>query len=240
MVSGRVVATWMNCSRGVDELVAHLVKDAVHRLHDHLLVGEGGQRGRAPVDHALAAVDVAAFEKVGEHPEDGPRVRRVHGELGAAPVARGAEALELLEDLAALLPAPVPDPLDELLAAEVVAGLLLPAQLALNDRLGGDSRMVEARDPERREALQPGPPYQDVLQGVVEHVAHREDARDVGRRHHDRVRVLVRRRPSGEGAGRQPGGVPPLLDLARLVALCNLGHEGALANPLPRRQASPW
>ena len=57
--------------------------------------------------------------------------------------------MELLQDDAALLAAPVPDLLEELLPAEVVAGLLLLAQLALDDRLGRDAGVVRARDPER-------------------------------------------------------------------------------------------
>ena len=54
---------------------------------------------------------------------------------------------------AAGLVLPLPDPLDERLAAEVVAGLALLGQLALDDVLGGDAGVVHAGQPQRLVAL---------------------------------------------------------------------------------------
>jgi hypothetical protein len=51
-------------------------------------------------------------------------------------------------DAPAALGLPLPDPLDERLAAEVVAGLALALELALDDRLRGDARVIDARLPE--------------------------------------------------------------------------------------------
>jgi hypothetical protein len=78
------------------------------------------------------------------------------------------------------------------LAAEIVAGFLLLAQLALHHRLRRDARVVGARQPQRRLALEAGTADQDVLDRVVQHMAHRQHARDVGRRDHDRVGLLAR------------------------------------------------
>ena len=56
----------------------------------------------------------------------------VHGEALALPVAAGAEALELVDDLPARLAAPLPDPLDEGLAPQFVAVLPLGGKLLLS------------------------------------------------------------------------------------------------------------
>ena len=55
--------------------------------------------------------------------------------------------MQLLDDPAAVLLAPLPDPLDEGLAAELVAVDALAAQLLLDHRLGGDPGVVGAEDP---------------------------------------------------------------------------------------------
>jgi hypothetical protein len=225
--------------RGVGELVAHLVERPVDRLHDDLLVGERGKGRGAPVHHALAAVDAPAPVELRECSEDGTRIDGVHRELGPVPVARGPEPAQLLQDHPALLVAPFPDALDELLPAEVVAGLPLLAKFALHDRVGRDARVVEARNPESRAALQARPAHQDVLDRVVQDVPDREDPRHVRGRHHDRVALAPGRRPGREGSRGEPRGVPLPLDLARLVTLCDLGHEGEEANRRVPRQASP-
>ncbi len=80
-------------------------------------------------------------------------------------------------------------------------------------------------------ALQPGAADEDVLDRVVEDMADRQDARHVGRRHDDRIGS----RGPGSGLpanapGRQPRGVPLLFDLARLVALGDLGMWKSTAN----------
>ena len=45
----------------LSHLVTHAVERALGGLHDHLFVGKTRLRDRAPVDHALATIDVAAF-----------------------------------------------------------------------------------------------------------------------------------------------------------------------------------
>ena len=103
---------------------------------------------------------------------DGPRADRVEGEPGPVPVARAAHQPELAEDALLVLVLPGPDPLDEGLAAEVVAGLLLLLeQPLLDDRLGGDAGVVGAGHPEGVVPLHPPPADQDVLERVVQGVA---------------------------------------------------------------------
>jgi len=207
-----------------DQLVAHVVKRAVGRLHDHFLVGEGGERNGAPVDETFAAVNVAALEELDEDGEDGLRVMLVHRERRARPVAGGAKAAELFEDDAALLVAPGPDLFEELVTAEVAAVEFLFAEFALDDGLRGDAGVVGAGYPEGGLALETGAADEDVLQGVVEHVAHRQDAGDVGRRDDDAIGLAIRDDAAGKAVGGLPGGIPLLFDVARFVALADFGH----------------
>ncbi len=60
-----------------------------------------------------------------------------------------------------------------------------PGQLALHHHLRGDAGMVGAGLPERVVAAHPVPAGQDVLQRVVEGVAHVQAAGDVRRRDED-------------------------------------------------------
>ena len=110
-------------------------------------VGQRGQAARAPVDDALGAVDQAVVVQPLEDGLDGAGQALVHGEALAAPVDAVAEPAHLAEDLAAGLGLPLPDPLDERLAAQVVPGHALLGELALDHVLGGDAGVVHAGQP---------------------------------------------------------------------------------------------
>ena len=171
----------------VNYIVAQVVQLAVALLVDDLLVADGGESLGVPVDHADAAVDEAFVVEVVEYADDALVADGVHGEGGAVPVARGAEAAELLEYDAAVLLLPFPGVLQEVFARE---GALVDAALGEHlDHfgLGGDGGVVGAGHPAGVLALHAGAADEDVLDGVVEHVAHVEHARDVGRRDDHRV-----------------------------------------------------
>ena len=148
-------------------------------------VGKRGQAARAPVDDPLRAVDEAVVEEPLEDGLDGPGQPLVHGEPLTRPVHAVTEPAHLAEDLAAELGLPLPDPLDERLPAQVVPAQALLGQLALDDVLGGDARVVHAGHPQRGVSLHPAPPDQRVHQGVVERMADVQRAGDVGRRDDD-------------------------------------------------------
>ena len=65
-------------------------------------------------------------------------------------------------------------------------GSLAAAKLALDHHLGGDAGMVGARLPQHVLAAHALEAARDVLQGVVEGMAHMQRAGDVGRRNDDR------------------------------------------------------
>ncbi len=168
---------------GAVDVVAEVEEFAVAFLIDHLFVGDGGEGFGVPVDHADAAVDEAFVVEVDEDADDTFVADGVHGEGGAVPVAGGAEFTELLEYDAAVFLLPLPGVFHELVAGEVA--LVDAPFLEHIDHLGfgGDGGVVGAGHPAGVEPHHAGAAHEDVLYGVVEHVAHVEYAGDVGRRY---------------------------------------------------------
>ena len=154
----------------------------------------------------------------------------VHGEALARPVAGGAEPLQLVEDHAAGFGLPLPHLADEFLAADVAAMDLALHQLALDDHLRGDAGMVHARLPEHVLAAHALEADEDVLQRVVERVAHVQRAGDVGRRDDDgeRFGVVRRARAGAEGVRLLPDLGDPRLDRLCVVRLFKHGDWSAL------------
>ncbi len=182
----------------------------------NLLVAESRECLGVPVHHAHSAVDVPLFVKAVEDADYGAGARFVHGEGGAFPVAGSTEFLELFEDDAAVFVGPVPGVLQELFAREV--GFL--------DSVGGefghhfgfrrDGGMVGAGHPQGVFARHAGTADEDVLDGVVEHVAHVQHAGDVGRRDYYAVGFTV----IGfavEEAVLHPVGIPFVLDFRGII-----------------------
>ena len=204
---------------------------AVLLLVLHFRIGNGGLADRAPVDDAAALVDPALFVHLAENFRDGLIAALVHGETLAVPVAGRAQLLELVHDAAAVLFAPVPAFLQKALAAQVSLLDPLLAQSVDDLDLGGDTGMVGTGLPEGVISLHPLIADQDILEGVVQGVAHVELAGDVGRRDHD-----------GEGGPGMihlgvkvffffPVFVDPVLDSLRIVGLCKFSAHFILLTP---------
>ena len=115
----------------------------------NLRVGDGGVAVGAPVDHAVAAVDLALVVELDENLADGVRAALVHREALALPVAADAQLAELLGDSAAVLALPFPRAFEELLASEVVLGDALPAHRLNDFRFRRDGGVVGAGQPQR-------------------------------------------------------------------------------------------
>ncbi len=230
----------------LDDFDFEVIHDGVLRLHDDLLIAQRGEGGRAPVHHALATVDEALFVEIDEHTHDAGVVVVVKGEALAAPVAGGAELLELLDDDAAVLFLPLPDLRHEALAAQIVAVLddALLFQRFLDDVLRGDAGVVGAGQPEHFLPQHAGAAGEDVLDGVVQYMAEREDARDVRRRDDDGVSRALLAHTSGIGFKAfviQPALIPACLHVCWGIGLVEFGHKGrprwgkAAALQTPRR-----
>ena len=195
----------------------------VHILH--LGVRQRCQAVGAPVDDAAALVDQALVVQLAERLADSAGASLVHGEAAAIPIAGRTHLLLLLHNTVTVLLLPRPDALQKLLAAQIVAGqTLLGTQLLLHFDLGGDAGVVCAGEPQRLIALHPLKAGQDVLQCAVQRVPHVELAGDVGGRHDDGKRLLVRIGRSLEAAAVHPHLVDPGLHVPRIVHLRQFFH----------------
>ncbi len=218
------------CSRRFGDFDFEIIERALLLFHDYFLVGQRGERNRTPVHHTLAAIDEAFFVKLDKHLLDAARIFRVHREPFARPIARRAELLELLDDDAAVLFLPLPDAFEKFFAAEIVAvpdcaGFL---ENFLHHRLRGDAGVVGAGQPEDFLAVHARLAGEDVLDGVVEDVAHGKHAGDIRRRDDDGIRRALgryARRVGGEAVLLQPEIIPLVLNGLRLIGLGNLGHK---------------
>src|SRR4029077_16550253 len=89
-------------------------------------IGNRGEKFRVPIDQALIFVDEPSAMELDEDLAYGARKPLVHGEAEPRPIAGGAQSLQLADDGVAGLFFPLPDPLDELFAAQGAATQLLP------------------------------------------------------------------------------------------------------------------
>ena len=183
----------LHTRRAAHHGVAHVPEVAVVGLVLHLVVRERRAAARTPVDDVVALVDEPLVEELREHLRHGLRAAFVEREALALPVRRVAEHALLVDDRAAVLPLPLPHALDERLAPEVLAALALLLERLLDDVLRRDARVVRPRQPQRVEAAHPAPAHEDVLDRLVERVAHVQDARHVRRRNHDGIRRAMPR-----------------------------------------------
>ena len=219
----------------VDEGVADVRQRVVLLDVLDLEIGERGPVMRAPVDDPVGLVDPAAIPEKDEVGHDGLDVGVVHGETLARVVERAAETAELAHDHPAGAVEPLPRPLDEGLAADLLARRALGDQLLLDHVLGRDACVVVARLPERVEAPHPVPADEGVLHRAVQGVPEVELAGDVRRRHADDEALA----PTGPGTGPVeafclPGLLPAPFDVVRLVP--RLHHRSA---SLASRAGSP-
>ena len=77
--------------RKFGDFVTHLIDEAFGWLHDDFFVGKSGQRNGAPIDHALAAVNITAFVERHKRLQDGAGIIGVEGVDGTIPVTRSSE-----------------------------------------------------------------------------------------------------------------------------------------------------
>jgi hypothetical protein len=179
------------CGRHTDvpafslERVSNTPKVSLGLFEFDLEVAQGRTTPRAPVDDIVAAIDQPLLVEADEHLPDRPAQAAVHSEALSAPVAGGPHPLELLDDDAAVLLLPLPDLLDEVFSAD---GLLAQPALgkpALHHVLGGNARVVGARQPEYIGPAHALVADEDILQGHIERMPHMEGPCDVRRRDDD-------------------------------------------------------
>ena len=144
-----------------------------------------------PVDHTKTTIDETLVVEVDEYLDYAFRAFFVHSERSAVPVARCAELFELLEDDATVGVSPVPSMFEKLFSSEV--GLLdaFSSKLVDDFGFGSDRSVVCARYPKSILALHTCAANKDVLDSVVEHVAHVEHTCHVWRWDYDGVWLSI-------------------------------------------------
>ena len=200
-------------------IIFQIIEFGMLILVDHLLIGERRLGLRVPVDHAHAPIDQSFAIEIHEDVDDTLRARLVHRERGAVPVAGATKLTELLEDDATVLMGPVPGMFEELFTGEVGLFDTLLSKFANDLSLRSDGGVVSARHPAGVLALHTGTAYENILNGVVEHVAHMEHTCHVGWGNDHGVRLAaigVRR----EKLVVKPILIPFRLYLIRVVLTC--------------------
>ncbi len=139
----------------------------------------------------IGAIEVALLEKPDEVRTHGMLLRWLHGEIRARPVQGTSEHPQLPLDAGAVVVHPFPHLLEELLAAQLLAGDALLRELVLDDDLRDDPGVVGARHVKR------GLPSHAVVAGhevlvatETERVTDVQVARDVRQRQHHDERLL--------------------------------------------------
>ena len=198
-------------------------------------IGNRGLEMRVPVDQTLAAIDQALVIHIHEDLDHG--VVEVaflarggtggtgHGKGVARPIKRGAKAFELADDRAAGLLLLLPDFGGEILAGEVGAAFAVFGKLAFHYHLRRNTGVVLTGLPQRVKAAHPVPTHQNILQCIVERMAHVQRSCHVGRRDHDRKGFLARGIGTGlEGTGLFPCGIEAGFGLGGVKILVE-GHD---------------
>ena len=98
-------------------LVSDKVKVSFLGLVNDFLVGKRRLRSRIPIDYAAAAINQTFMIKIDENVLDSPDVGIIEGITLPRPIARTAQALELLDDNAAMFVLPFQYPAQEFFAA---------------------------------------------------------------------------------------------------------------------------
>ena len=126
----------------------------------------------APVDERLATIGKAALVEGREGGAHGTARDFIHGEAGAAPVGRGAEALELRKDGVPRLVHEVVHALEVALATQIGAAAPLLLNDAIEHVLGGDRCVVDAGEPECCSPLHARSAHHQVFERHEKRMAH--------------------------------------------------------------------
>ena len=223
----------LGAHRGDDHLapalnrIADAVEHVVVLLPLDLEVGDGRAVVGAPVHDPRRSIDPTPVVEGDERGHDRAVVAGVHREAQPAPVHRGAEDAQLVDDRRADLLVPGFDARVETLPPQLLFRHALPCQLVLDHVLRRDRGVVVTRQEEHLVAGHPLVAGDEVVDGGLEGVAHVQLARDVGRREaHGELRQVARCVGEEELVllpARVPAGLDGLwIELLRHPGFCHL------------------
>ena len=166
-----------------------MIHEAFLLLHDDFLITQCSQGGGAPVHHAFATVNETFFVEVHKHAHDAAIVVFIKSKALAAPVTGGAKLLELIDDDVALFVFPFPDFFDQLFTSQIIAVFddALFFERLFHHVLRGQTCVVSAWQPEHFLPCHACTAAQDVLNGIIQDMAHVQNTCDVRRRDDDGV-----------------------------------------------------
>ena len=188
-------------------LILDVVKLGLFFGMDDFLIAHRCEGFWVPIDHAQSAVDVALGMQVEEGVDDAFAVMVVQRKAGPFPVAAGPQLAQLLQDDTAMFAGPIPCVLQEGVTGKVGFFDALIAEFVDHLGFGSDGRMVGSGHPTGVFALHAGAPDQDVLYGVVEHMAHVQHPGHIGRGDDDGIWFAVIRH-AAKSLGVLPGLCP--------------------------------
>ena len=146
-----------------------------------------------PVGNTGTAIDQPLFIQGHKYFPNGPGTAFIQGKTDPVPVAGNTQAFQLVDDPVAVLFFPFPDPLQEFFPAQVVTGqpfILFDFFFYFNLRC--QACMVVARKPDGIVPHHPVPADQDILQCIVQGMAHVQLPCNIGGRDYNCKRFFVR------------------------------------------------
>jgi len=167
--------------------VADVPQMSLHLPLLHLQVRNDREALGTPIDQAFPPVDPPLGMDAHEGLQHGPDVALIERKPLPPPVIGTPQGPELPQDGAAILLPPAPDPLHQLLPAQIEAAQALLEEFLLDLHLGGNAGMVRSGQAEGVVALHPFPPDERVVDGMLQGMSHVQLARDVGRGNGDAI-----------------------------------------------------
>ena len=210
----------------VFEWIPDVVEGPIEIFVLHLEVGNRRGAPRAPVDEIRTAVDQVLLVQSDEDRAHGLGQPLVECEPEARPIARTPERFQLIDDLRAVLRLPLPNTLDERVAAELVTRGSYARKLLFDHVLRGNAGVVRSREPAGRIAPHSSIANHHILEAVVEGVAHVKPTRDIRGRDDDGERDTVDNADGGtEEVSLFPVAIDPRFHFRRAILLRQLhGH----------------
>lgn len=182
----------------------------------------------APVDDIIALIDQPFVIEPDKDLAHGLGQSFVHREAFPIPVTGSTHALELIDNGAALIGFPLPDPFNEFFPTKIMPGFLFRGQLAFHHVLSGNTGVIRTRHPEGVVALHPMIAGEQILQGVVQGMADMEYAGHIGRRNHNGKGILTLCHFCAKGLVFQPVLIPALFNLLKLICFGQVVFGGRL------------
>ena len=125
---------------------------------------------RIPVDEPFIAIDQVFMIELDKDPPNRGGKAGVHREAFTAPIGRGPEASQLVDDGAARLFFPFPHPRDKAVPPERALRRPFRGKLVADDDLGGDAGVIGTRLPQHVATPHALVADQHILQGKVQSV----------------------------------------------------------------------